>query len=536
MDDLIKIALTGTSKAGTAIAVASDCPSEQLFAEHNSTETEDTFLLRAGARAVSRQAGRIGDRFPNAIGPSPADEWPRGSARLAGLLQNAFATDSKDLLIEFLRQMRGSRLLLPCELLPQALNMSDVAVREHLLPVLGERGRWLSRFRPDWSWVLSGVATLSGSDRNALQREWDEGTNQQRCRVLRTLRQSSGDEGREWLKPAFAGEKADHRARLLATFEHGLSPADEAFLEECLDDRSKQVKEIAAGLLAQLPASDLAGRMQARADAMLTAGAKGVIRKKLKFTCEPPEQIDSSWQRDGIATKPPSGQGKRAYWTEAVLSAVSPEFWCRKFDAEPVPLIAAVGDDPFETAVLTGWTRAAVRFSRNNSDAAAWLNPLWDRWAAKAARTAGKARSAAYERLQQLIAVMPPADAEASVARLLQAARKSQETESLSLLALLPRPWSENFSREFISAARGVLKSWSDNRSYQWANTLFTAAKAIPRRTFSAALAPWDVKETKQTSGYVQFAVRETDKFCDTIRTRMSFYEEVECQLTSGSN
>src|SRR5579872_2834190 len=385
MDELTKIALVGTSKAGASAAIDSRHPTDALLGGEVGS-AEESLLLRAGVRAVYRQAGRVADLSPAAIAPSPPDSKSRGSARLAGLLENAFTTDSTDLLCEILRQMAGGDVLLPCEVLPIALNATDSEVREHLLPLLGERGRWLSDFHPDWSWARHGAATLGEKGREELTRAWEEGTIRERCRVLTTLRRSDANEARQWLEPVLPKEKAEHRARLVGVLETGLSDADQAFLETQLDDRSQQVKEIAGKLLSQLPQSELARRMRERAEAMLSGETKGVLRKRLKLVCEPPEEIDQSWERDGVSAKPPAGVGKGAFWAESVMSCVPPSHWTRKFDAEPDALIDATEDDPFETALLQGWTTAAARFVARDPDSRAWIAPLWKHWAGRAAR------------------------------------------------------------------------------------------------------------------------------------------------------
>jgi hypothetical protein len=523
MDELTKIALVGTSKAGASPASESHHPADALFGSEAGS-AEETLLLRAGVRAVYRQAGQVGDTSHSAIAPSPPDSKSRGSVRLAGLLENAFTTDSKDLLSEILRQMAGGDVLLPCEVLPLALNAVDAELREQLLPVLGERGRWLSDFHPDWSWARNGAATLGEKDREERTRDWEEGTIRERCQVLTTMRRSDPAEARRWLEPALPKEKAEHRARLVAVLETGLSDADQAFLEAQLDDRSQQVKEVAGKLLALLPQSELAGRMRDRAEAMMSGETKGLLRKRLKLVCEPPEEIDASWERDGISGKPPAGVGKRAFWAESVASCVPPSHWTRKFDSEPESLLEATSDDPFEIALLQGWTFAAARFVARDADSRAWLAPLWKHWADKAGRLEDKGRDRAVQNLRVLLPTMEQDTAESAVLALIE--DKSTDVYSLSLLDLLPRPWSAGFSQKYLALARGVLDSSTDNRGYQWGNTLLTAARAIPRESFADALSAWPL-QADPTAGQSRWAERETERFHEIIRMRQSLYEEL---------
>jgi hypothetical protein len=522
MDALTQLALTGT-KHGGATPAPDDHPADALFARGQG-DAEGDLLLRAGSRAVVHQAGYVPRSDIAGVPAAPPDVQPCGAKRLAGLLQNALTTDAKELLGEFLRQMSAHGRLMPHELLPQALNVSDVELRERLLPVLGERGRWLASLNPEWSWVSSGVATLSGDDRDAVRREWVDGKIRERCRALGVLRMSDAAEGRTLLEATFKQEKPDHRAEFVTVLATGLGPEDESFLESCLDDRSSQVREAAAALLARLPQSGLAGRMLARADGMLAMVIEGKIFKKKKLTCNPPEEIDKTWERDGIAAKAPGGRGKRAYWAECVLSAVPPAHWVRKFGAEPAALITAIEDDTFDVAVLTAWTRSAVSFAGGESDA--WLRPLWERWAGRAERLSGKPAEESFAQLQTLLPAMPRGDAERGVLQLLETG-EGEGSEPLALLARLPRPWSPEFARKYLSLARRVIQRSTDNAAYQWASSLFTAGKAIPRDVFGEALSPWDVKATEPSTWHIQAIERETVRFTELVQTRRAFYEDV---------
>lgn len=526
MDDLTKVALAGTSRGGQSSLTMSDDLGAELVGQLES-DAEDTLLLRAGVQTVCEQAGRLTTSDVPPISPAPVDSRANGSRRLAGLLQNAFATNSKELLVEFLRQMQGGGLVLPPDLLPTALDVSDANLREQLLPVLGERGVWLSQFRPKWNWVRTGVASLSGRDRDVLQGEWEHGTIRERCQVLSTIRRADADEGRTWLESTFTQEKAEFRARLLGTFEYGLSIDDVEFLESALDDRSTQVQSVAAYLLSQLTESAFANRMQARAEAMLSQTPDADRECGFQLTCEPPEKYDKTWKRDGIASKPPTGQGKRAYWAEAVLSAIPPSHWATRFDATPEQLIEAARGGTFDRPILKAWTTAAARFVASDSSSGEWLIPLWNYWADLADRLKGKGREEAFGQLHTILPLMTPLQIEETFLPFLEKTAENQAVEMTGLLGFVPQPWSEKLGRVYLNVVRRILKSSSRNSSYQWGNTLFTAAKALPREVFEEALAGWEVAATESSGWHAKAIVKETERFQDIIRTRQSFYEEV---------
>ena len=528
MSDLTRMALVGTSRSANSATLDVDHPAEALLAGREQADPESILLLRAGVHAVYAAAGRAAEPDVAAIPEAPPETARTPGGKLLGILQNAMAADSKDLFGEMLRQMAAGNLHLPHELLPLALSVSDTTLRERLLPVVGERGQWISRFNPEWSWVYEGIGTLSDSDQERLQQVWDEGAIPERCRVLAAWRRSNPAEARDKLAATLPQESAEHRSRLLGELETGLSYDDEAFLEKCLDDRSSGVKQIAAGLLSQLPGSALSLRMCERARAMLSAQKTGIVFKKLVVACSPPETIDKTWERDGISQKPPGGRGKRAFWAESVLQAVPPSHWVKQLGAAPEALIEAVREDTFGQSVLLGWSRACARFAASDAECAQWVKPLWAYWEDVGSRAQGQARVAIVEEMKTLQEVMSAPDAEQGVLELLWKNHNSGESEAITLLERLPRPWSSHFSQRYLQLTRSVVEKSSDNFAYQWMNTLHMAGRAIPPDLFTTALAPWDLTaDQTRTSWALSSAERELERFQETIRLRQSFYAEV---------
>src|SRR5439155_17535134 len=116
---------------------------------------------------------------------------------------------------------------------------------------------------------------------------------EQRCMVLRNMREIDPPTARDWLAEIWKQEKAEARTAFITTFEVNLSSEDEPFLEKALDDRSTNVQSIAVSLLARIPGSALAQRMCSRADAILT-------HIKGKITITMPQAIDEHWKHDGL--------------------------------------------------------------------------------------------------------------------------------------------------------------------------------------------------------------------------------------------
>ena len=113
-----------------------------------SDDRENRLLLTAGARAVFDHCGRQARSGVTAIATAPDEERPCAPSHSVGIFQQVLTSNAKELLADFLWHLRSAGLLLPHELLPDALNVTDRSLREALLPVLGQRGRWLSQM---WS-------------------------------------------------------------------------------------------------------------------------------------------------------------------------------------------------------------------------------------------------------------------------------------------------------------------------------------------------------------------------------------------------
>jgi len=527
MDELTKIALVGTSKYAGPITAAEN-PAAALVAGSASEDREGSLLLRCGARSIYDLAGQRAVAGIEPVAPAPPETVKTASRKLAALLHTAIASGRTDLLIDFLRQMRARTVVLPPEVLPLLLESKDNDLRKSVLPILGERGAWLSRQNPDWSYFHAAAANQTLAGLPEIKRTWDEGTIDHRCAAIATLRGLDPVTARDWVAQVFATEKANQRVRLVESLATGLSDGDEAFLEGCLDDRSSAVGQAAARLLARLPRSALAGRMRGRAAAMLGMEKKGMIIKKLKLVCTPPREIDRDWERDDIPKRAPSGVGERAFWTETVLAAVAPSHWQGQFGLEPPALIAAVVDDSFAGSVLAGWTKAAVEFAASDTASTEWLAPLWRHWAGAVSVLQGGDRVSALRRMQALLPLMPPDRAEAGIVNLFDKAPGWEEVEVFNFLSALSGPWSARFTAAFLATVRRRVQGEASETAYQWAATMARTACAIPADVFPLALAPWEFASAAEPTTWFAGAIpKEIDKFVVTIETRQRFMAEL---------
>jgi hypothetical protein len=149
---------------------------------------------------------------------------------------------------------------------------------------------------------------------------------------------------RRLLESTWGTETPEDRAAFVALLATGLSMDDEPFLEAALDDRRKDVRQAAAGLLWRLPGSRLGARMAERARSLVrTDGARVEVTL--------PEEVDPGMRRDGVVVKPPAGQGERAWWLFQLVAATPLPTW-----GPPRELVGRA-----EPLLRQAWATAAAR-------------------------------------------------------------------------------------------------------------------------------------------------------------------------------
>src|SRR5581483_3186133 len=362
MDTIVTMAIVGTGQLGSK-DVATATPVDALATRIPADDAERKLLLTAGAWSIYRQAGRQTRPAPEAPRPAAQESLHACSPAATNLLESLLQKEHDEVLPEALQRLKQLGQRLPYELLPQALayGAQSKDIRAALIPVIGERGRWLGQLNSGWSWVAQFLAGDTLPD--DAETIWQEGTVGQRSAILHQLRAIDPAKARDWLNEVWKQEKAEARKKFLSAFNLGLSAADEEFLEKALDDRSEGVRTTAAELLARIPTSALAQRMLARADAILTYDGT--------FKMKEPKEVDKSWQRDGIAVAPKGSKDKSWYQTQ-VLSLISPIHWEERFAATPEALIEAAKRHKQKNDILLCWSYAATLHQTTS-----WALPLW---------------------------------------------------------------------------------------------------------------------------------------------------------------
>lgn len=430
------------------------------------TEPAVHVLRTAGVLAVCGLAGFRPDQstLPAAEPCPPENLRLCDDTALAMLLERIIEDGPERLQAEALRRLAGA--CLPYALLPKALTTGSRSrvIRPYLLKVLGQRGFWLARQNPAWSFA-------AGPAEDNTPETWDTGSLDQRLVYLRQCRATDPARARELLAAALAELGAKERAALLAVLAEGLSTDDEDLLEGLLKDRSKEVRQTAASLLAQLPHSRFVTRMAGRLDACLSQQRK-LLRSVL--TANPPETFDAEWKGDGIEEAKPQNDplGARAWWLYQLARSVPLAWWESRTGLTPAELLDWAKKGEWTLALWRAWLEAQTA----NGDVA-WARAFLERLPHKELPAD----------LSKLIQCLPLAEREQHWLDGLKKAKgynfEIYLGEIFNALPLDSPPFSADFSRQ-------VLERLKTNPHYYYADVWPKFACLIPPALFAEVLQP----------------------------------------------
>jgi hypothetical protein len=391
-DELATVATVGTARKGLAVSELAG-PAAGQSAVLDPADPAAALLDAAALLTVARRAGvqpsparngRDGAAGP-AAGPGggPARELPARAAGLlrqlgsgdagAGVTPGAFAAADTAILVELLTAAGRAGYVLPAPLLPGLLDAAvrDAGLRPAVVALLGARGCWLAGHRADWRRAVAlaraeGTAASGGAGNRpepltaqAGRDAWRAGDRDERRALLAEFRRRDPAAGRELLRAGWAGETGFDRAALLALLRHGLSAADEDFLEAALDDRAGGVRDEARRLLGWLPGTAFGQREAMRAAPVLRV-ERHALRRRLVVAL--PGEPDAAAARDGVpAASPVDGIGAGAWRLIHVLAGAPLANWTGRLGLSPAELVALPVADDRGAHVQAAWRLAVAR-------------------------------------------------------------------------------------------------------------------------------------------------------------------------------
>ncbi|NJN78796.1 MAG: hypothetical protein HC803_11135 [Saprospiraceae bacterium] len=148
----------------------------------------------------------------------------------------------------------------------------------------------------------------------------------ERLALLDYLRKHEPARATELIASTWAEDSFQDRQYFLDTLHVNLSEVDEPFLENCLDDGRKEIREIAALLLSKIENSALVNRLFAEALTFLNVKTRLLKKPKMEVTI--PETFKTEWKRDGIQEKSHQFQvGQKANWLGQIVQKIPPSKW-----------------------------------------------------------------------------------------------------------------------------------------------------------------------------------------------------------------
>jgi Family of unknown function (DUF5691) len=419
---------------------------------------EERLLVGAALGDAVRRAGRPPSRAPAGMPVQPAAEEtlevaPAAATQVLDLLltQAPVSAEERASLVRHWADSaaRAQRRVAPA-LLPPLLDLAGAqhTLREAVRPVLGEVGRWLCEQRPEWSWAAASAVSEADGDADPAS-AWLHLDTPRRVTLLDSLRRTDPTLARELVDSTWDTDTAKDRTRYVETFRAGLADADADFLDRCLDDRSKGVREVALRLLDRLPRSARAERMRERLRPLLSV--QGRARKTLAV--ELPDDPDQSARRDGLSPAQHPGSA-RARWLQQIVAGAPLETWVDVTGLEPTRIVRLL-DDTEHDAVLRG-LRTAAAGRRDVVWARALLERTWD---------------------ISLAVVLPPEELQSAlVHRLAKLPLVSVQRDLLSV----PRPYRPELSRALVASWRRSKDPAAPARMFHSALTGALDASVMP--------------------------------------------------------
>ncbi|HMV51943.1 MAG TPA: DUF5691 domain-containing protein [Blastocatellia bacterium] len=344
--DIIKIAVIGVERQPLQFGASPEVL-QQLVARLDQTDREAALLGAAAAASLYERGGRLPARDLQPLPEACAlEDVPACGSQAAQTLRLLLGGERRELLPEWLSALAAINRRVASAQLPALLDHGkrNPSLREAIVTVIGERGRWLASQNEDWKYA--------SAIREQVEADWHTSSFDGRLAFLRRLRGSDPACARALARSTWNEDSPDHRGGFLVAFEINLSLEDEEFLELALTDRSKGVRREAVRMLAMLPQSRFRQKLIARAAPLLSLKKK---RAKLSLEVTLPDSTDEEMAAFGISPKPASFSqlGEKAWWLKQLVGLTPPSAWTQALNASADDIIKAVlANDDWRTLLL----------------------------------------------------------------------------------------------------------------------------------------------------------------------------------------
>lgn len=472
-DDILATAVVGTEQREFKLATGED-ELGRLLAQLNQTDREGSLLSVASIVALYRGAGVAPPvDTQSSSNASEQDEASSAGAKSGQHLAFMLEGEFREVLPEWLAAMNNAHKRVPEEHLPALLEhgRQETSLRRPIIAVLGRRGEWLAAQNPDWHYAT----------RKDEKDVWETASREERLLLLGSLRSTDPAKARELLVTTWAQESAKDRVVFLERFAIGVSPSDEPFLNEALQDRSGEVRRVARTLLAGLP-SEFSRRLKSLATPLLSF-KKGLIGKARIEVALPDDPI--AWLKaNGIEIDNPprnatQSVGPKAWFLKELISLIPITHWSETWQKTPFEIIRAGDESEWRESFALGFVAAAQR--DRDPD---WIEALVKFTAIDPKQVP----------LIELVAYLPPVRLEALSLRALPAVSGglSDGHPAFHLLLAHRSAWSDQLSRAVIASIRERITRGKDNVvDWQTKSVLKQFARYVSPALYDELAAGW---------------------------------------------
>ncbi|MGV3615387.1 MAG: DUF5691 domain-containing protein [Fimbriimonas sp.] len=392
--------------------------------------TETDALNDAAMATAMRRAGFVAPRPEGAL-PEAAPSDAKAALEASEPLLRRCLDEHSDLVIEWCGLAARAGVRAPDAVLPDLL---DFVARQpkyvpNVQPVLGERGRWLAAQNPAWAALFSVEPEIGAEE---ARRQWEEGTQAERRRILRVLTQRDPGLRRELIASTWKTEPAKVRTEFVEAFLERVYPEDEAFLTQCLTDRSMDVRYTATQALGLLPGNAVGDEVFALVQEFVRFDARNLPIIGRPMTIEAPQMDDTRLDRFGIASAKGAATIEQRRGRLTRLIGLVPPYRWEADGSRPEALVRQLPNGPPGQAVRDGLT-VATRLTKD----AGWAEALLaDR------------KQNNYSQ-SDLIAYLPRESQERMARAILKSGTGSVAWE-YAQAAITDLPWTPAFTREFL--------------------------------------------------------------------------------------
>ncbi|MEM6722705.1 MAG: DUF5691 domain-containing protein [Bacteroidota bacterium] len=319
---------------------------------------KDQIALLSALQKVNPQL----DQLENLQSTAPEAETQKVASELVELAKQMGFKRFSSFLPEILDLLGKANQLIPAYFLPEMIQscMEKPTLFFQYHPVLGQKGSWLIQLNEDWQ----ALRLTSYMDRmqQTPSLDWKTESKSVKEALFPILLQAQTDQAWPIFLRYWETATLPIKKQLLKTLEGRVQPGYQNFLENQLDQKSVELKRLAAGLLAELPETGWSHRVQHRLEQWVQL--KGLLTVKAKLQLDLPDTLEAGIARDGWIAKGKSLSVPHEQLVQSIFSLIPPNYWSEQFEVEPDLFCSIVGRSEEAVAIFSGLLVASIRYRK----------------------------------------------------------------------------------------------------------------------------------------------------------------------------